>query len=333
MKRLLFVIVTAAALWAGYWWVGASGARAGFEAWFDARRAEGWVAEASDISVRGFPNRFDTTFTDIRLADPETGWAWEAPFLQLFALSYRPNHVIATWPGQHLLATPGQKYQISNTQMQASAVLGAATSLPLERANLVADTLAITDQAGNTTAMTALRLAVERVAGTDATYHLGWAAENLAPARATRLRIDTAGRLPQTLSAFRADIEATFSRPWDRRAVEEARPQPTQITIKLAEARWGDLELAMAGRLDVDSLGQPSGTVTIKARNWRDILNMARASGELPDGLAGQLETALAMLAQLSGSTETLDVPLDFRSGRVFLGPVPLGRALRLVLR
>ena len=333
MKRLLIVITVAATLWAGYWWIGASGVRAGFSSWFEARRAEGWVAETTGISVRGFPNRFDTTFADIRLADPETGWAWDAPFLQLFALSYRPNHVIAAWPTSQSLATPYQKFDITSVQMQASAVLGPSADLPLQRANLVADTLAITDEGGETTAMTALRLAVERVTPDGSTYHLGWAADNLAPARAARLRLDAGGQLPQTLSAFRADIEATFDRPWDRSALEDARPQPTSLVVKLAEARWGDLELAVAGALDIDSAGRATGQMTVKARNWRDILAMARASGQLPDGLAGQLETGLSMLSQLSGNSQTLDVPLDFRSGRVFLGPVPLGRAPRLVLR
>lgn len=333
MKRLLVVVLVAAGLWAGYWWIGASGVKSGFAAWFDARRAEGWVADSADITVQGFPNRFDTTFTDIRLADPETGWAWEAPFFQLLALSYRPNHVIAVWPRDQKLATPLQKYTVTSAEMQASAVVGADTDLPLERANLVADTLSITDEAGETTAMTALRLAVERVADSEATYHLGWAAENLAPARAARLRLDTTGELPQTLSAFRADIRASFDRPWDRHAIETARPQPTQITVRLAEAHWGDLELAVAGQVEVDADGHPTGQMTVKARNWRDILQLARASGRLPGGLADQLETGLSMIAQLSGNSQTLDIPLDFRGGRVFLGPVPIGPAPVLKLR
>lgn len=333
MRALLAVIVIAAAGWAGYWWLGATAAQSGFAAWFDARRADGWAADAADITVSGFPNRFDTTFTDITLADPATGWAWQAPFFQLFALSYQPNHIIAAWPNSQTLATPRQTYQFSSTSMQASGVLGADATLPLERANLVADTLAITDEADAVTAMTALRLAIERTESTAATYHLGLAADNLAPPRTARTRLDRQGQLPQTFSAFRADITASFDKPWDRRAIEQARPQPRQITVTLAEARWGDLELAVAGALDVDTTGQPSGRLTVKARNWRDIVQLARASGQLPPGLADQVETALSMLAQLSGNSQTLDIPLDFRNGRVFMGPVPIAAAPILRLR
>ena len=88
MKKLLVLIVTLAALWAGYWFVGAAGVKAGFAVWFDARQSEGWQAEYSDLSVKGFPNRFDTTLTDPALADPATGLAWSAPFVQLFALHH-----------------------------------------------------------------------------------------------------------------------------------------------------------------------------------------------------------------------------------------------------
>lgn len=333
MKRLLIAIIVFAILWGGYWWVGAQGVSRGFDAWFEARRAEGWVAESADMKVRGFPNRFDTTFSQLRLADPETGWAWEAPFFQLLALSYKPNHVIAVWPNSQILATPYESFTLTSTKMQASAVLGASTSLPLERSNLVADTLSIAGPDDQTTTMTALRVAVQRVEGTQATYHLGFAADDLAPARAMRLQLDAGDSLPRTLNAFSADVEASFDRPWDRSALEQNRPQPTAIKVKLAEARWGDLELAAAGEVSVDAQGRPDGRIVIKARNWRDILRLAVAAGALPQGLANQMETGLGVLSGLSGNPNTLDIPLDFRSGRMSLGPIPLGPAPLIRLR
>ena len=58
----------------------------------------------------------------------------------------------------------------------------------------------------------------------------------------------------------------------------------------------------------------------VKAENWREILELAVASGAVPEGLAGTLEDALGLLAGLSGSSKTLDIPLDFRNGRMLLG-------------
>ena len=47
--------------------------------WLAERRAAGWVAEAEDVRVRGFPNRVDTVVTDLDLSDPAGGLVLAAP--------------------------------------------------------------------------------------------------------------------------------------------------------------------------------------------------------------------------------------------------------------
>lgn len=331
MKRLLIVILVAAGLWAAYWFAGAAGAKSAFANWFEIRRGEGWVAEYADLSVQGFPNRFDTTLTAPVLADPHSGWSWEAPFFQVFALSYQPNHVIAVWPDTQLLATPNAKYDISSAKMQASLVTE-GTDLALVRANLAADTLQIAQRDGDATNMTALNVALLRQEdGTS--YRFALKADDLAPSRSFRALVDKTGGLPRTFSAFDADITMTFDQPWNRLSLEEARPQLRALKISLAEARWGDLELALAGELQIDAQGWPDGQVTIKARNWREIVSMSVAAGILPQALADQLSNGLQMVAGMSGNPNTLDLPLDFRGGGLYFGPIPLGPAPNFTLR
>jgi hypothetical protein len=332
VKRLLFLIVVSAGLWSAYWLYGASGTRAAFATWFEERRAAGWAADVSALEVRGFPNRFDTTFTDLSLADPATGWAWDAPFFQLLALSYKPNHVIAVWPDSQQIATPQDRFTLTQAEMQASVVLWPSAALALDRVRLVADTVQVTASDGSTTAASALRLAAERLGpegqaattapGTGPTrYRIALSAEGFAPDTGLRQRLDVANRLPRTLDALRADVTLGFDRPWTRLALEEARPQPRLIALRLAEARWGELELLAAGDLEIDDSGMASGRITVKARNWREILAMARASGQLPEGLVDTLEQGLGLLA---GRNDGIDIPLDFRRGMIWLGPVPV---------
>lgn len=341
MKRLLFLIVVSATLWSGYWLYGSSTTKAAFEAWFAERRAEGWAADFAALQVQGFPNRFDVTLSDVALADPGTGWAWDAPFFQLLALSYKPNHVIAVWPDLQNLATPQDRFTITQAEMQASLVLWPDAALAPDRIRLVADTVQISASDGSGTAMSALRMAAERLGadGEAATtaptqgetrYRIALSAEGFAPDLGLRNRIDPAERLPRTLDALRADVTFGFDRPWDRRAVEDRRPQPRLISLRLAEARWGDLELKAAGDLEIDAEGDALGRITVKAQNWREILQMARASGELPEGLADTLEQALSLLA---GRNDAIDIPLDFRGGLIWIGPVPVSEGPRFVLR
>ena len=331
MKRLVIFILIAALGWSAYWFIGATGAKSGFEAWFQAREAEGWQAETSDITVSGYPNRFDTTFTDIALADPDTGVSWIAPFFQLFALSYQPNHLIAIWPNDQLLAFPDQKVAISSTGMKASLVLGAATSLPLERSNFAAEGLSLKSTARWQLTAESLNLALHRQENDDATYRFALTSTGFAPP--VSYKLPSGQSLPRTLRTVQADILAGFDRPWDRAALEDARPQPTWIDIKLAEIAWGDLELHAAGKVTVDNTGYPTGEITIRATNWREIIAIARASGQVNTSLLDAIEQGLELLAGLSGNSKTLDIPLNFKNGATRIGPVGIAPAPRLVLR
>lgn len=332
MKRLLVVILVCAALWSGYWYVAARGARAGFEAWFDARRAEGWQAEYAALEIDGFPNRVDSTFDKPVLADPETGLAWEAPFFQIFALTYKPNHIIAVWPKSQRFSTPNAKYDVASENMRASLVMVAQTDLPLERANLVAEAMAIsTDNA--TTTLEGVQLAASRLEGATQDYRLALNADGVMPPLPAGFTLRTGGTLPRQLDTLRADLSVKFTRPWDLRALTQSRPQPVRIRLKLVEAKWGALELALAGTLDIDEAGRPSGRLTVKARNWRDIIVIVRQMGWLPESWLGHVEQALSLAAQLSGNSESLDLPLDFKQGAMALGPIPLGPAPLIRLR
>ncbi len=335
LRFLITVILLAAAAWAGYWFVGSTGVQSGFATWFDQRRSEGWVADYTALDVQGFPNRFDTVVTGLTLADPDTGLAWDAPQFQINALSYRPNHVIAVWPETQRLATPLAKYDLQSRDMRASLVLEPNTSLTLQRTTLTAEELVIhpLDDSGDTS-LNALRLAADHVPmQTLATYRLGLAADGLSPALSWRETVDPSGRLPETFDALNIDLTVEFDKPWDRTAIEDARPQPRRIDIRLAEARWGQLELQMAGEMSVDASGHTEGEVMIKARNWRDILDLAVNAGAMPQGMAGTVADGLGLISQMAGNPKTLDIPLTLRNGSVFLGPVPIGPAPVLRLR
>ncbi|MEP5155071.1 DUF2125 domain-containing protein [Planktotalea sp.] len=332
MKRLLIVITTAAALYAGYWFVGSSGAKGGFEQWFDDRRSEGWVSDYQSIETKGFPSRFDTTITDISLADPDTGVAYTAPFLQIFALSYKPEHLIAVWPNKQSLSNPLGKAAITSEDMRASLIVKKNTSLALEKANYVTETLAIQMDSGDTFAASKALVAVELVPASVNTYHFGVDLKDVSLPQPKGIRLEV-GILPEALQYARVDATAAFDAAWDLDALQNKRPQPTRIDVKLIEAKWGQLELRLAGGFDVDAQGRASGKITVKAQNWRDILAISEASGAIPSQLVRPIEQGLNLLSSLSGNRNTLDLPLDLENGQMKLGPIPLGPAPLFRLR
>ena len=335
MKWMARALVLIALIWGGFWLAGSYGAKTGFTAWFEDRRADGWVAEYDDLSVSGFPNRIDTTFTNITLADPETGVAWEAPFFQLFALTYKPHHLIAVWPNEQTLAVPTEKLSLKSEDMRASLVLEPGTDLALDRINIDIDKLAVTSSLDWTLTAAGIDLALLRQPSPDATpnaaYRLALRATDLAPPAA--FLIPSEIDLPRTFEVFQADLEATFDRPWDLSAIEDSRPQPTKLDLKRADIVWGDIKFNAAGQVSVDSLGYPTGDITIRLVNWKDMIAVARESDRISPAVIDAAEQALTFVAGLSGNRNQLDIPLTFKGGTTRFGPIPLGPAPRLILR
>ena len=332
MRLLLSVIFIAAVAWSGFWVFGSRGVQGGLTRWIEERQVEGWVAEVADISTAGFPNRFDTTFTDIHLADPETGLAWTAPFFQLLAQSYRPNHIIALWPDQHSLATPSEKIDMRSDKTQASLLLEPGTDLALEQLILVAEGLDITSDQDWSARFPTANFAVEREEAKPESYRIGLRSEQ------TRLSGDfittlAAQGLPEVFETLRLDADVGFDRPWDLRALQDRRPQPTDLELREFRATWGELDLRAAGDLEIDASGFAQGDVRVRAENWREMIALAVSVGAIAPEIGEGMTRALTLLAGLGSDPDILEVPLNFRNGRVNLGPLPLGPAPIFVIR
>ncbi|WP_375174588.1 DUF2125 domain-containing protein [Pseudooceanicola sp.] len=329
MKRLFFIVIAVALLWSGYWIIGASGVKSGLTAWFDARRAEGWVAEYDDLAVQGYPNRFDATWTNMTLADPDTGIAWTLPRFQLLALSYQPNHVIAAWPSEMQVATPLDKLDITSDRLRASLRLNPGTALELERMVLEGHDIAFSG--ADTGSLEELHLAAERTG--EASYRLGLDGRNLSPPAPLLQAWLGNQALPETLQMARLDATVVFDRPWDITALEDSRPQPVGIDLTNMRAEWGVMELQAKGRVEIDARGRPSGKVSLQAVHWQDLLEIARASGALTDSAAAATRTVLDLAAKSAGNPNSIDVELTFEDGLTYIGFVPIGPAPYIYLQ
>lgn len=333
MGRLIVLILVVAGVWMGLWAAGSIVYEKQLRAWIEARRAEGWAADVSNLEVRGFPNRLDTTMTDVRMADPETGVAWSAPFIQFLSLAYRPQQVIAVLPDRHVFSTPLQTMTISHDQARGSLFLEASTRLPLDRAVVVVDALDVVSTLGWNASLSQARLAAEKAVATENSYRIGAELTGLTPSLQTRELLDPGQVLPSTIETVHLDATLRFTAPWDRRAIEAARPQITEIDLDDLSARWGEITFRAAGRLSVDETGTPDGRLSIKAVEWRRLLEMAVGTGLVAEAIFPTLERALAIMAALEGRPDTLDASLTFENGYVSFGPIPLGPAPRIVIR
>ncbi len=331
--RAIKVLAVLAVVWSLYWFGAGYVLRTGIGGWFDGRAAQNWQAEFSGIQTGGFPLRHVTTLTSPALADPVSGAAWHGDWISFDSP--------AIWPGQqtlrfadtpHYLSYFDQTIVLQAQDLMAELYLKAGLALEIKRLTLTAGPWEIDDDKVQLAAAQSLELAMVQQEQPE-TYKIDVNATDFAPGTKMRTLLQSSESLPLEFQALSLDMTVQFDRVWDRMSLEQRRPQPRRIDLKLAEMQWGELRLFATGYLTVDEFGIPTGKIAIKAENWRRMLQMAQASGAFPTQLLEPAESVLGLLAGLGGNPNSLDVSLKFRDGSIALGPLPIGPAPRIILR
>ena len=330
---LVRLAVVAGLIWSGLWLAGAELARGAITAWLAERRAEGWLAEAGPVKVTGYPARFALRLDALDLADPDTGLAWAAPGLRLASDAWDPLDLRLDWPAEQMIATPEGRIAFTTTGMGARLALAPGPTLTLRAAEFEVQDGALASTEGWRARLAEARLSAVRIGDRADRLALSFTAAEAEPSAPLLALLDPRGRLPRMIDRLEIAADVDFDAPWDIHAIDRRRPQPTRIDLSRLAARWGQLELLAAGKLEIDAEGRATGAVQLRAVNWREMLALGQDTGLIPPDLASTLETALSLLAAATGRPETLEVPLYFTGGEMSLGPVPLGPAPRFRLR
>ncbi len=331
MKRLGILVALVLAVPTGLWFAGAATTRHLASGWLDGRAADGWLVEYDGLATSGFPSRFTTDITGLQLADPETGWAWIAPRFTLEQTLFRADRITAIWPQTQTLASPFERLDITAAGITAELDVQSGANMALDASRTVMDDVAISSSAGWTTALDSGTLNVTH--GGDAVYQVLFSASGLNPPDHIATLLNPAGLLPAVMDGLLYDAQMQFTRQWDLSAIETTRPQISRLDLTELRAVWGELLLRASGSLEVDAQGIPTGDIAVRAENWRQMVEMAQNAGVLPERMRGTVEGMLGIIAGMSGRDSDIDATLRFAGGRVFLGPLPLGAAPRLILR
>lgn len=333
MRKLIWLVISAALLYSGYWFVAAKGSERAIAAWLDARGSAGWQAEYASVETRGFPLRLERVIEAPQLADPATGLAYRAPSIEIASASYTPTALTATFADEAVISTPLQRITLTQEMAQADLFVAAGPDLTLERAAATVEALALTSNLdwGLTVADAALVMA-QRDDGPNR-YDITASLSDLAPTGGLIARLDRQGLLSDRFERLEIVGRAEFDTPWDIHALEDRRPQPTRIELDTLAARWGKLDLQMTGALDIDARGEATGKIAVKARNWREMVEIAVATGILPADLERLVMRAGQMLAGLKGNADTIDAELTVANGTVAIGFIPIGPAPNFAIR
>jgi hypothetical protein len=356
--RYITLVVLVAALfggWSWFWHYAADKAQAAVEGWRAREAKAGRVYSCGSQTTGGYPFRFEVSCAnasaEFRSNQPpvevKTGSVLVA------AQVYDPKLLISEFKGPLTIADIGQAPKIiANWKLGQSSVRGTPKSP--ERVSLVFDEPVI-DLVSGDQKINLLRAKRIEVHGRIAE---GSAAEN--PVIEIVLRLDHAsapGFNPATVQPVDVEIIGVvrglgdFSpKPWAQR-FRELQAKGGRIDITRARVKQGDTLAIGSGSLSIDPSGQLDGQLSVTVAGLEPFLvsigaaqvvqkspNMDKVAGmldRLAPGLGDvarqQAGANLSLGINMLGTPATLEgrqavtLPLRFKDGTAYLGPIPLG--------
>jgi hypothetical protein len=325
MRALIWGMLLATGLWSGYWWVGALGLEKGVNAWI--AQQEGRVT-AAKVEVHGIPNRFDLTLTAPAFTDPASGASVSSPFAQVYAMTWKPWHVIAALPSGQVITLPDQRITLESHKIFASMQLHPNVNLSLQQTVAEAKALRLTSDAGWIVALDSMSASMAEDVTQTNSYRLGLKIDQISP-DARLMQALMATDLPNTIDEIYLDAHAALTAPLDR-SLGNTQPKLTKITLTEARATWGALRFSAKGAVEAGADGLAMGKIDLRVEGWKRLPPILVAMGLVKPDVAPTVENMLGILAAQSGDPEVLTISLICKEGRMGLGPLPLGPAPRL---
>ncbi len=325
MRLLTILVATVAALYSGYWYIGATTVENGTKTALENLSRDNWEIAVGSVSTRGFPSRFDTTLKDVSIENPDGSLGYEAPFLQAFALSYAPNEVIVAFPDTQKIKTPSQAFDVASSALRASAAVKANTNATLSEVTIESGPLTVVSDVGWETAVSKGLAAVRLFDASANVYDVYGDLNDIALPSQAIDKITQVTNLPSAFQSVTIDARATLTRPLDRFVIEEQGtdfPKPKSIDLRAFDAKWGSATLSAAGNLAFDDVGVTDGQVTVTVVAWDQIIDALVATDRINVDVG---QTMANVMNSMANGKSTLTIPVRFKNGLSFIGPIPVG--------
>jgi hypothetical protein len=330
---LLLLAVAAATGHALLWGWLCGRLEAGFAAWADSHRAEGWQVVhgtlvrggwpfAAALTVPGFSLRGGAGF----LPGSEVDWRAEALVLRIAPPSL--DRLAVEAPGRHRLRLGGVALSFTADSLSVALPIGNGTAPPRQEASAAAQGLRFDTPAG----------AVEVRAAS-----LDYGAPPAGGGGAIALRVSAAdatlppdlpgtARLGPVVERVGLDLLLSGPVPPDdsdpARAAAAWRDAGGALVIQALDARWGEVAASATATLTLDAALQPAGTGVLRLAGGEALLDAAGDAGLLPPFGAAAARVALRALGRAppEGGPAVAEMPLVLRDRSLRLGGVPLAR-------
>lgn len=335
--RRKFVVLTplvlaalAAAGLSGAWFWTKQAVADGYESWLAERRAEGYRFAGAEPRYGGFPLQLTARLDSPSMAAPE-GWRWQAPDLRGRVGLADPLAVNVNARGTHVLTLPNGR-DLRLEAESADGELRFVPQSPAQAGELNLRGARLTGLEAGPVAADAVDLSLRPVSKDG---QAGGPPDDVDfDATAKRLLLPPRAETPFGREIDSVQVAGVARGPLppkiDAESLHAWRRAGGTIDVRSLRVDWPPLNLDGGGELGLDQRLRPQGTLEVTVRGLDPALTRLQETGVLEPKIATYARMAVAAIsAQQSdgqGDDDAVKLPLSFREGRVYLGPVPLWR-------
>lgn len=329
---LLVLAALAAAAYAGYWFVVATGVEDGAERWIAEARARGETVEIGKMDVGGFPLAVRLAVDDLRYrwSDPDFAGEWTGGGFRAAMGLDGARQIDIAFEGAQELRIDGDNGTgpvVVTWPAEATASVEADGEGRPARAAFDSPALTVDHPAaGERVESGPMSLAARRVA----------AADGAPPALAVDTTVERL-TLPQSAEALlgpvidRIELAADMTHPpaWDGPPFDPVAWRDAGGALLVREARivWAGVEGRLSGRLALDAQLQPAGDLEVSIKGYEEVLSAAVADGQVAKDDAETLRAVLDLFARTDAEgNRTVTAPVVVKNGGVHVGPMLLAK-------
>jgi hypothetical protein len=367
MALPLLLIVLLAVAWCGFWFFAASQAETAIAGW-RAREAQGGrVHSCSNQAVGGFPFRIEVRCSDpaVEFTSAQPPLSLSARNSLVAAQVYNPTLLIGEFTGPLAFGESGRTPNYTANWRLAQVSVRGTPETP-ERVSIAVDQpqFARLNRGAMETVATAAKMELHgRIAGGSvAANPVVEVVMRLSKASAPQLHPAAARPTDSEIDALLIGLKDFAPKPWDARFREIA-AAGGRIEIKNARIAQDDILVVGSGTLGLTPTGHPDGQINITVVGLDKLVTLLgvdqfvqqylaqRGGGTDMNKIASGLDRILPGLGGVvrnnSGGLATIGIamlgepkeiegrkgvslPLRFKDGAMFLGPVPIGQSVPL---
>ena len=281
MFRLIIAIaILSAAMWSGFWIYGSGKFEDKIAGYLAALQQTGWKTSHGDIETRGFPNRFDSTISDLRLVNPPGWFGWHLPFVQVLALSYRSDRFILAFPTRQVMNIGDHGFWINPDGMRASVDFLEANPKVVKQAIFESEGIQISGTSGWKAGFGKTLLAARQVQGDTRNYRIAVQARHH-PGLAAGAETSLAAVLVKDWTGIDVDANMVFNKPVSVHSCSEPAIRLEEIDLSRFALRMKKTEINVSGNLRIDNRNRMSGRIAVHYHGSVDPLKEALERQEL----------------------------------------------------